>query len=58
VPEKAILKYGVTALDRALIANQLVDEFKFWIYEVVTEGRQLFDGIDTSRLQLDLISIY
>lgn len=53
---KAILKYGVTTLDRALIANQLVDEFRFWIYPVVAEGRQLFDGIDTSRLQLDLIS--
>src|SRR5262245_25648830 len=34
-PGKAILKYGVTALDRALIAHQLIDEFRFFIYPVV-----------------------
>jgi dihydrofolate reductase len=55
-PGKAILKYGVTSLDRALIANQLIDEFRFWIYPVVAEGTQLFDGIDTSHMQLELIS--
>jgi dihydrofolate reductase len=55
-PGKAILKYGVTALDRALIANQLIDEFRFWIYPVVAEGTQLFNGIDTSHMQLELIS--
>ena len=55
-PGKAILKYGVTALDRALIANQLIDEFRFWIYPVVAEGTQLFEGIDTSHMQLELIS--
>jgi dihydrofolate reductase len=55
-PGKAILKYGVTSLDQALIANQLIDEFRFWIYPVVAEGTQLFDGIDTSHMQLELIS--
>jgi dihydrofolate reductase len=40
----------------ALIANQLIDEFRFWIYPVVAEGTQLFDGIDTSRMKLELIS--
>jgi hypothetical protein len=32
---KAILKYDVTAFDRALIPNQLIDEFRFWVYPVV-----------------------
>ena len=55
-PGKSILKYGVTALDRALIADQLIDEFRFWIYPVVAEGRHLFEGIDASHMQLELIS--
>lgn len=55
-PGKTIIKYGVTALDRALIANQLVDEFRFWIYPVIAEGTQLFNGIDTTQMQLELIS--
>jgi dihydrofolate reductase len=55
-PGKSILKYGVTALDHALIADQLIDEFRFWIYPVVAEGRHLFEGIDASHMQLELIS--
>jgi dihydrofolate reductase len=54
-PGKAIIKYGVTALDRALIAHRLIDEFRFSIYPVIAEGARLFDGIDASQMQLELI---
>jgi dihydrofolate reductase len=53
-PGKAILKYGVTELDRTLIAQQLIDEFRFIVCPVVADGAQLFAGIDTSRMQLEL----
>jgi dihydrofolate reductase len=53
---KAIMKYGVTALDRTLITHRLIDEFHFSIYPVIAEGARVFEDIDTSRLQLELIS--
>lgn len=56
-PGKNIIKYGVTALDRALIAHQLIDELQFSIFPVVVDsGKKLFEGVDTSRMQLELIS--
>jgi dihydrofolate reductase len=54
-PGKSIMKYGVTALDRTLIENQLIDEFHLNIYPVVADGVRIFEGIDTSRMQLELI---
>lgn len=55
-PGKHIVKYGITALDRTLIAHELVDELRFWIYPVIADGTRLFDGIDTSRLRLELVA--
>jgi dihydrofolate reductase len=55
-PGKSIMKYGVTSLDRTLMAHQLIDEFQFSIYPVIAEGARIFDGFDTSRMQLELIS--
>jgi dihydrofolate reductase len=56
-PGKNILKYGVTELDRTLIAHQLIDEFHFLICPIVVDhGKRVFEGIDTSRLQLELMS--
>jgi dihydrofolate reductase len=55
-PGKPIIKYGVTALDRTLVAHQLIDEFRFSICPVIAEGARVFDGIDTSRMRLELIS--
>jgi dihydrofolate reductase len=55
-PGKQIMKYGVTSLDRTLIAHQLIDEFHFSIYPVIAEGARIFDGFDTSRMKLELIS--
>jgi dihydrofolate reductase len=48
-----ILKFGTGELDRALIANGLVDEFHFWVFPVlVGDGTSLIDGIDVTHLQL------
>ena len=55
-PGKSIMKYGVTSLDRTLMAHQLIDEFHFSIYPVIAEGAGIFGGFDTSRMQLKLIS--
>jgi ABC-type proline/glycine betaine transport system ATPase subunit len=51
------MKYGVTSLDRTLMAHQLIDEFHFSIYPVIADGARIFDGIDTSRMQLELITL-
>ncbi len=52
-PGESILKYGTGELDRALMAHDLVDEFHFWLFPVVVgAGRRLFDGFDTTRLNL------
>ena len=36
--------------------TQLIDEFHFSIYPVIAEGARIFDGFDTSRMHLELIS--
>ena len=56
-PGKNILKYGVTELDRALIAHQLIDELQFSGFPRRRRfGKKVFEGVDTSRMQLELIS--
>ena len=48
-----IVKYGTGELDRALVENQLVDEFHFWVFPVVAgKGDRLFDGLDLTSLKL------
>ncbi|MGH3044898.1 MAG: dihydrofolate reductase family protein [Gaiellaceae bacterium] len=48
-----IIKYGTGELDRALVENQLVDEFHFWVFPVVAgKGDRLFDGLDLTSLKL------
>jgi dihydrofolate reductase len=57
-PGKDLIKYGTSRLDDALVRNQLIDEFRFWIRPVITgAGRRLFDGVDTSSLGLRLTDV-
>jgi dihydrofolate reductase len=52
-PGENILKFGTGELDRALIANGLVDEFHFWVFPVlVGSGQPLIEGIDVTHLEL------
>jgi dihydrofolate reductase len=51
-----ILKYGVTALDRTLLDNKLVDEYDLWIMPTrVGPGKRVFADIDSDKLNLELI---
>ena len=48
-----IIKYGTGELDKALVENQLVDEFHFSVFPVVVgKGDRLFDGLDLTSLKL------
>ena len=48
-----LLKFGTGELDRALLDGQLVDEYHLWIFPVIGgSGTRLFDGLDTTHLQL------
>ena len=50
---KNIIKYGNGSLDKTLVDHDLIDEFHFTVFPVVVgQGRRLFEGIDTSRLNL------
>jgi dihydrofolate reductase len=52
-PGDDILKFGTGELDRALIANRLVDEFHFWVFPVLAgSGQSLIEGIPTTHLEL------
>ena len=52
-PGENILKFGTGEVDRALIANGLVDEFHFWVFPVLAgDGQSLIDGIDVTHLEL------
>ena len=54
-PGKNLIKYGTSDLDRTLIQHKLIDEFRFSIFPIVVgNGRHLFEGIDTSQLNLRL----
>jgi dihydrofolate reductase len=48
-----LLKYGTGELDRTLLEHGLVDELHLWIFPVIAgSGARLFDGFDTTHLQL------
>jgi dihydrofolate reductase len=55
-PGKDIMKYGTSQLDRTLIQHHLIDEFHFSIFPIIVgRGKRLFEGIDTTHLNLKLI---
>ena len=48
-----ILKYGTGELDRALMENDLVDEFHFWVFPVIAgRGERLLEGFDLTHLEM------
>jgi dihydrofolate reductase len=51
-----IMKYGVTALDRTLLYNGLVDEYDLWIMPTrVEQGKRAFADVETDKLNLELV---
>ena len=55
----AIVKYGVTQLDRALLENRLVDEYKLWLLPTRGgSGKRAFDDMDmASQPDLELTDV-
>lgn len=52
-PGANLLKFGTGELDRALLANGLVDELHLWVFPVLAgAGQPLIDGIDVTHLEL------
>ena len=57
-PGKDLIKYGTSRLDDTLLRAQLVDEIRLWIMPaVVGTGQRLFEGVDTSSLELTLTDV-
>jgi dihydrofolate reductase len=57
-PGKDLIKYGTSRLDATLLRARLVDELRLWLMPVVVgTGQRLFEDIDTSSLQLQLVDI-
>ena len=55
-PGKDLIKYGTSRFDDTLVRDHLIDEFRFWIRPVVVgAGQRLFEGVDTSNLELKLM---
>lgn len=58
-PGGNIIKYGVSELDRTLVANKLVDEYQLWVVpKRVGEGKRAFEDVDPSLLTLDLLGTH
>jgi len=52
-PGRYLLKYGTGLLDRTLMADGLIDEFRIWLVPVTNgPGQRLFDQVDGARLTL------
>jgi dihydrofolate reductase len=52
-PGRYLLKYGTGLLDRALMADGLVDEFRIWLVPVTNPpGQRLFEHVDGASLAL------
>jgi dihydrofolate reductase len=57
-PGGNIMKYGISELDRTLLANKLVDEYHLWITpKYVGHGKRAFQDVDPALLNLDLIGM-
>ena len=57
-PGKDLIKYGTSRLDATLLRAHLVDELRLWIMPVVVgAGQRVFEGVDTSSLQLELADV-
>ncbi len=55
-PGGNVMKYGISALDRTLIAHKLVDEYQLWVVpKCVGEGKRAFQDVDPSLLNLELV---
>lgn len=56
-PGKDIIKYGVGSLDKVLLEQGLIDEYKLSIIPIkVGKGQRIFESIDMSRIKLKLIN--
>jgi dihydrofolate reductase len=56
-PGKDLIKYGTSRLDDLLLRERLLDELHLWYMPVVVgAGQRLFEGVDTSSLDLQLIA--
>lgn len=54
-PGGNIMKYGVSDLDRTLLANKLVDEYHMWVIPTcVGSGKHAFADVDPSLVNLEL----
>jgi dihydrofolate reductase len=52
-PGTYLLKYGTGPLDRTLVANGLVDEFRIWIVPVTNPpGQRLFEDLSETSMTL------
>lgn len=52
-PGGDLLKYGTGEFSKALLADNLIDEFHFWMFPVVAgSGDRLFEGLDLTHLKL------
>jgi dihydrofolate reductase len=57
-PGKDLIKYGTSRLDATLLRAHLVDELRLWVMPVVVgTGRHLFEGLDSSLLDLTLTDV-
>jgi dihydrofolate reductase len=57
-PGKDLIKYGTSRVDDTLLRAGLVDEIRLWVMPVVVgSGQRLFEGIDTSYLELVLTDV-
>jgi dihydrofolate reductase len=58
-PGGNILKYGITNLDRTLLAADLVDEYQLWVIpKVVGHGKRAFEDVDPTLVDLKLIDTH
>lgn len=58
-PGATILKYGISELDRTLLANNLVDEYDLWILPTrVGRGKRAFEDVEASSLNLVCIDTH